>query len=205
MEIQARSRATQLLLGVGLALFLFGTAIVYGWNFTAWIGGSRLGTTEFPLGNPHDVAVDSHGRIYLAEGFSHRIQRYSPKGQFELGWFVPTAGLFGLRTAPDDRVQVATERSNKLLVYSSDGQLLSSERYRKEYEARDFISETETTGGYTIRNGILPRVIEMHSGRTVISTSWPKRLIAYPFPAVAYNVLGLSLIVLSNWRRGRST
>ena len=109
--------SSRILAGIGIPLFPFGVAIAPVWEF---VGGSGLATTEFPLGHPVNAAVDSKDRIFVAENFHHRVQRYSSNGNFEMGWFVPTSGAFALRTISDDRVQIATARANKLLTYSCD-------------------------------------------------------------------------------------
>src|SRR5207245_479741 len=62
--------AALLLCGGGLGLLALVLALV-----AAWFGGPQLTTTEFPLGHPVNVAVDSQGRIYVAENFYGRVQR----------------------------------------------------------------------------------------------------------------------------------
>src|SRR5688572_3677847 len=81
----------------GGAILLFSVAIIPAWELTAWIRGPEASASmQFPLGHLEDVAVDSQGRIFVAEGLFHRIQRYARDGKFERGWFVPTAGAFAL-------------------------------------------------------------------------------------------------------------
>src|SRR5688500_7504051 len=176
-------------------------AIIPSWTLVSWIGGPRLTATEFPLGHPMDVAVDSQGRIYVAENFYHRVQRYSPDGKFQLGWSVPTAGAFALRTTPDDRIQVATARANKLLTYSADGELLHGLYQALEDRFTEFESEKRTTGNYAARRGLLPHIDDTRTGRTIIATPIQKRLLSGPFPAAAYCLAGLALIALADWRR----
>jgi hypothetical protein len=104
------------------------------------------------LGEVRDVATDPQGRIYVAEGFYARVQRYSADGEFEVGWPVPTAGFFALRTTSDGQLQVATARGNKLLTYTADGQLVSEGTHDGRL-AQEFAAENETTGGLAARGG----------------------------------------------------
>lgn len=198
--------SARVLLAVGLPIFLFGLAIIPGWHIAGMVGVPDLATTEFPFGDLEDVAVDSRGRIYVGEGLhGARVQRYSPEGEFERGWFVPTSGAFALRTTPDGRVQVATIRGRELLTYTSDGDLLDSQHWSLQKEDRysEFSSETDTTGPYVIRRGLMPRVIDTRTGRTVVATPWPKRLVAGPFPAMLYALVGVVLLWMSDRRQRR--
>jgi NHL repeat len=192
----------KLLLGIGVPLFLFGMAIVPGWRLAKWIGGSRLTRVEFPLSDPSDVAVDSKGRIYVADGMYSRVQRYSPEGRFQLGWFVPTAGVFALKTLDNDRLQVATARANKLLTYSADGDLITGLYWQDTDHYLEFANERRTTGGYVVRRGLLPHV-DARDGQTIIATPASKRVISGPFPAMAYCVVGLAFVAAAEWRRRR--
>jgi hypothetical protein len=188
--------------GIGKALFFVGPALAIGGCLWSRFSAPEQAPVEFPLGEVHDVATDSRGRIYVAEGFYARVQRYSPGGEFELGWSVPTGGVFALRTTPDDHVQVATARANKLLTYNADGQLVSATTHDGKM-SQEFASETETTGDYAVRRGLCPHVVDMRTGQTVISTPWPKRLVAAPFPALGYTGLGLLLFGVSELLRRR--
>ena len=192
----------KLLLAIGAPLFLFGVAIIPAWELLKWIGGPRLAAVEFPLSDPRDVAVDSQGRIYVAEGMYSRVQRYSPEGQFQLGWFVPTAGVFSLKTREGDRVQVATARANKVLTYSADGYLITGLYWQDTDHYLEFANEQTTTGGYVVRRGLLPH-IDAPDGQTIIATPAPKRVISGPFPAMAYSAVGLAFVAAAELRRRR--
>jgi hypothetical protein len=188
---------------VGAVIFLFGFAITPAWLIGAWVGGQKLSGMEFPLSHVADVAVDSHGRIYVAESFFQRIQRYSPEGRFERGWFVPTSGVFALRTTADDRVKVATARASKLLTYSPDGQLLDAIEWGKYNYYAEYEGELETTGRMVIRGRLMPRIEYSGTGRVVIATPWAKRLISPLFPAEAYCLVGVVMLALGEWHRRR--
>ena len=116
---------------------------------------------------------------------------------------MPTSGAFALRTTSDDRVQVATARANKLLTYSCDGKLLTGQYGRNENDFESYASEMETRSKYSARRGLLPRIVNRDTGQTVIATRWPKRLVAAPFPAVAYAATGLLFLGAAEWRRRR--
>jgi len=193
----------RVLIAIGMPMFLFGWANVPAWKLIGWIGGSGLATTELPFGDLDDVAVDSKGRIYVADGFHSRVQRYSPDGEFERGWYVPTSGVFALRTAANDEVHVATARANKLLKYNSDGDLLSGQYRLKEDYYQEYESETETTGPYAVRGGLLPHVVDTRTGGTVITRPWHTGLIAPFFPAVLYSVIGFALVGVGELKRRR--
>jgi hypothetical protein len=193
----------RVLMAVGLPLFLIGWAIMPGWKAFAWIGGSGLATMEFPINDIADVAVDSQGRIYVADSFHSRVQRYSPDGEFEHGWFVPTSGVFALRTTANDEVKVATARANKLLKYNIDGELLDGEYWLKEDYYQEYASETETSGPYAIRRGLFPHIVDTRTGETVIETPWYKCLLMFPFPSMLYAAVGLGIIGLAELKRHR--
>ena len=48
-------------------------------------GDGQFGRAEFEMG-PTGIAVGPNGKIYVADVFNHRIQRFSSDGTFELAW-----------------------------------------------------------------------------------------------------------------------
>jgi hypothetical protein len=193
--------SSRILLIFGAALFFMGVGTVVGWKAFGWIAPSRSAETEFPFGDLIDVAVDDQGRIYVADGFYSRVQRYSASGEFERGWFADTAGVFALRTTATGLVEVATARANKLLTYTPDGQLLSDVRGPRLYST--YADDRTKAGPYKVKRGPLPRIVNSQTGRTVIATPLGRRLLAAPFPAMGYSFLGAALIALGEWRRRR--
>jgi hypothetical protein len=195
--------SSRVLFTIGATIFLFGIAIVPAWEIIASVGGSSLVTTPFPFGDLQDVAVDAHGRIYVAEGLYHRVQRYSPEGNFQCGWFVPTSGAFALRATTDDRILVATARANKLLTYDSEGQLLENLTSQPQSRYEEFSSQTGKASHYLIRHGLIPRVIDTRTGQTILATPASERLVTGPFPAMLYAAIGLAHIGIAEWHRRR--
>src|SRR5262245_7183543 len=116
---------SRVLHAIGLPIFLVGWVSGAAWPLTGLVSarttGFQLATTEFPLGDPTDVAVDSHGRFFVVDSLHLRVQRYSPDGEFQRGWLVPRK-VFALRTTADDQVIVGAEGGPR--TYSSDGELL---------------------------------------------------------------------------------
>jgi sugar lactone lactonase YvrE len=76
---------------------------------------------------PSGIAIDSAGNIYVAEiGSKHRIQKLRPDGTFIAEW---APGLYGPRKiaiGPDDSIYVVDSGRNRIVKFSSDGQVLAS-------------------------------------------------------------------------------
>ena len=196
--------SSRILQAIGTPVFVVGVVSGVGWPLTgligAWTGSFHLATTEFPLGGPRDVAVDSSGRLYVVDSLYLRVQRYSPDGEFQRGWFVPRK-VFAVRTTPDDRVVVGAEGGPR--TYSGDGELLEVLSDADELRRQGLVRGKEATGPYAVRRGLVADVIDTRTGRTVIATPWPLHLIASPFPACLYFVTGVAIIGLADWRRRR--
>jgi hypothetical protein len=196
--------SARVLHAIGISIGLFGWVSGLGWPLTAlvsaWTNGFQLATTEFPLGDPRDVAVDSQGRFYVVDSFHLRVQRYSPDGEFQRGWLVPRK-VFAVQTTADGRVVVDAEGGPR--TYSSDGELLEVLADGDELHRLGLVRGRETPGPYAVRRGLLPHVIDKRTGRTVIVTPWPLRLIASPFPAFLYFAIGVAFTGLADLRGWR--
>jgi hypothetical protein len=192
---------SRVLFAVGMPIFLFGAFMAPAWKLAGWLGGDYFATIEFPLGDPRDVAVDSRGRIYVADSVHSRVQRYSPEGEFQRGWFVPTSGVFALRTTAANEVMVATARANKLLTYTGDGDLLDGRYCMKEDRYREYAEEQDTAGPYAVRRGLFPHVVDTRTGEAVVTTHGIKRLLLFPFPALLYAAVGIAFLGASELRR----
>lgn len=199
--------SSRVLGAIGLPVFLFGFVSGASWPLTGLVSalttGFQLATTEFPLGMPSDVAVDSQGRFYVVDRLHLRVQRYSPDGEFERGWFSPRTDeklkVFVVRRGDDDRVIVG--EGPRTYTYTSDGELL--EIRSDEDELRQVLWGKAPTAPYAIRGSLIPHIVDTRTGRTVIATPWTLRLIASPFPAFVYFLIGVAFIGLADLRRRR--
>lgn len=194
--------SSRVLYAIGKPICFLGCISGVGWPLTglvsAWTTGFQLPTTEFPLGDPTHVAVDSHGRFYVVDSLHLRVQRYSPNGEFERGWFVPRK-IFAALTTPDDRVIVGAEGGPR--TYSPDGELLEVNPDEGELRRLGLVRGKEPTGPYAVHRGLIPRIVDKGTGETVIATPWPLRLVGSPFPAFVYFFGGVAIIVLGDARR----
>ncbi len=76
---------------------------------------------------PNGIAIDHTGNIYVAEiGSKHRVQKLAPDGTFIAQW---APGLYGPRriaVGPDDSVYLVDSGRNRIVKFSSDGQVLAT-------------------------------------------------------------------------------
>jgi DNA-binding beta-propeller fold protein YncE len=80
-----------------------------------------LGPGDFSY--PRALSAGRDGRVYVVDK-SARVQRFSPDGQFELGWTMPekqSGKPVGLHVADDGRVFVADTHYHRVIVYSAEG------------------------------------------------------------------------------------
>jgi hypothetical protein len=91
-------------------------------RFVQWWGGKGTGPGQFDV--PHSIAVDSRGRIYVADRSNNRIQIFDPAGRFLNQWtnFGTPWGLF----IKDDRIYVVDGTANNCLLIATlkDGRIL---------------------------------------------------------------------------------
>lgn len=92
------------------------------------------GAPGVPFNLPTDIAFDSAGCIYVADGYGNaRVHKYAPDGQLILSWGAPGAGpgQFDLphcvRVDADDRVLVADRANNRIQIFDTGG------RYQGEW------------------------------------------------------------------------
>lgn len=188
----------RILIATGAALFLFGVGVTPAWLAFQSFGGRSQSATEFPLGHLVDAAADSKGQLYVADGIYRRIQQYSPDGHFQRGWSVP--GIVGVRVTADDQLEVATRSASTVQVFRPDGTMAV------EFRADNIWSYSPTykdAGPRLARSGLLPRIVDRETGRTVVSTPLAKRLLAAPLPAMAYAAIGIALLAVGERLRRR--
>ena len=196
-----RRRILKLVEGGGAALLLLGMLLFFIRGSGGLFGEGVGPTTRVPLGDPCDVAVDSLVRIYVADAFAQRIQRFSSDGRFDFGWPVNSPKPFAIRTTAGDRVEVAKVLGEELNIFTADGVLVRSESWNEPDLYRKLLEETRTRGNLSFGAG---RIYDAGTGRTIINdTAW-LRLTAAPFPAFLYVVAGLAVLASASWAERRN-
>ena len=108
-------------------IFRYMTAIGIFCFFAAFVlptFGNLLRWVEFPAIYQTKTIKSSDGRFYSATIPLQRIQRYSSKGEFELGWFVEAGGgSFAIGLTKDGNIVSASARAKLVQVFSPDGTL----------------------------------------------------------------------------------
>lgn len=155
---------------------------------------------DFPLGEPEGIAVDSQGRIYIGLQFYHRVQEYDKRGNFLVGWRIPTGARFRLRVNSKDELEVIAARREGLMRYSASGELLWRRSNVTDQMFADFGPEgekrCETPDGIVIvieRSLLFPRIVELFpSGerRQILQMPWYKWVLMGPLPAWLWIPLG---------------
>ncbi len=93
--------------------------------------GSRGdGTGQF--NEPRAIAVDQQGNIYVADTLNHRIQKFSPQGEFLKAWGEAgkEQGQFdkpkGIAVGPDGNVYVSDTWNHRIQVFDPEGNFLKT-------------------------------------------------------------------------------
>jgi DNA-binding beta-propeller fold protein YncE len=93
-----------------------------GGTFIKWWGGKGTGPGQFNM--PHSIAIDSKGRVYVADRSNNRIQIFDQDGRFLNQWtnFGTPWGLF----IKDELIYVVDGTENNCLLVASikDGKVL---------------------------------------------------------------------------------
>ena len=156
---------------------------------------------ELPLGALEGIAVDSEGNIYCGVGYYSRVQVYDSEGHYIRGIFIDSAwGAFRIRINPNDELEVATVRNDKLYRFGKDGTLVAElsdvHHYFNEFgeigETQYYDEKQNVTyqirwspfGAYVIKKS--------SSGQRIIIVRTPfhKRLFQGPFPAWFFAMVG---------------
>ena len=195
--MRRRSRITLTLAGSALLVLGIG-GFVFGPLISAMVPLTR--SARFPLGDADSADTDAAGRVYVTDGFYKRVQRFSPAGDFELGWHIVGAvGPFRLRTGPDSTIEVAAAKARSVFVYSADGEFLTRRPLEVPFE--QFASATEPR--HVVRNSLSfrRRIVRVSDGEPFIMDGVPLALVRGPFPAWAFGFAGMVLLIVA--QRGR--
>jgi hypothetical protein len=111
-------RLTQL----GLARVMLAAGVI---GMAGLVGLPRLGDhlqqVELPAVFATTTLSAADGRRYSLSGSLRRVQRYSPAGAFELGWFVPGQGMLAIGITADDRIVIGSNDPKSSQIFSADG------------------------------------------------------------------------------------
>ena len=85
-----------------------------------------------PFNRPTNIAVGPRGHLYVSDGYGNcRVHRFSPSGVLERSWGVPGTGPgqfylpHGIAVAADGRVFVCDRESDRIQIFSPDGEYLA--------------------------------------------------------------------------------
>jgi DNA-binding beta-propeller fold protein YncE len=85
-----------------------------------------------PFNRPTNIAVGPRGHLYVSDGYGNcRVHRFSPGGTLERSWGEPGTGPgqfylpHGIAVATDGRVFVCDRESDRIQIFSPDGEYLS--------------------------------------------------------------------------------
>jgi DNA-binding beta-propeller fold protein YncE len=85
-----------------------------------------------PFNRPTNIAVGPKGDFYVSDGYGNcRVHQFSPKGQLKRSWGTPGTGPgqfylpHGIACAADGRVFVCDRESDRIQIFSPDGEYLS--------------------------------------------------------------------------------
>ena len=85
-----------------------------------------------PFNRPTNIAVGPNGDYYISDGYGNaRVHRFSPTGQLKHSWGEPGRGPgqfylpHGIACAADGRVFVCDRESDRIQIFSPDGEYLT--------------------------------------------------------------------------------
>ncbi|MGZ5174337.1 MAG: peptidyl-alpha-hydroxyglycine alpha-amidating lyase family protein, partial [Burkholderiales bacterium] len=85
-----------------------------------------------PFNRPTNIAVGPKGDLYVSDGYGNaRVHQFSPTGQLKRSWGSPGRGPgqfhlpHGIAVASDGRVFVCDRESDRIQIFSPDGEYLS--------------------------------------------------------------------------------
>lgn len=93
-------------------------------------------TFEWPMGYARGIITLPDGRYAAPHWHSGRVQLYDSNWRFIRGWRVDAyGGMFTLRASEPDKLEVITARSQRLKIYTFDGQMISEVKLTHEQYA----------------------------------------------------------------------
>jgi DNA-binding beta-propeller fold protein YncE len=85
-----------------------------------------------PFNRPTNIAIGPNGDLYISDGYGNsRVHRFSASGQLKRSWGEPGRGPgqfhlpHGIACAKDGRVFVCDRESDRIQIFSPDGEFLS--------------------------------------------------------------------------------
>ena len=85
-----------------------------------------------PFNRPTNIAVGPRGHLYVSDGYGNcRVHRFSPSGTLERSWGEPGTGPgqfylpHGIAVHADGRVFVCDRESDRIQIFTPDGEYLS--------------------------------------------------------------------------------
>lgn len=192
-----------ILIIMGAGLFSFDNLVMR--KVSAGLG-LNLKNTEFPLGNPGGLAIDSRGRIYLGLQAYGRVQLYSGEGRFIRGFLVPTDGVINIWVDENDALHADLSRVYQ--IFDSGGRLLRSERIvladhgiRLSRKAPGTMQSDTSGNTYELRDREwFPKVVKTTSdGREELVIQNPIHLwiMGSPQPALTVAAVGMLVVAIS--------
>jgi hypothetical protein len=149
-------------------------------------------TVELPNADPTSLAVDQHGALYVTSTALGRIQKYSPDGRFEHGWFVESrGGVFGIAVQPAGLIEVCAQRRKQLALFDTDGRSVPSPSPMScDPQAPRF--HVTQVGGFRIeKHATVPTIEVLSADGARRFTIWPPPLLPLWSPVIAWIMAAL--------------
>lgn len=83
------------------------------------------GTGQGQFNLPHDVWVDSRGRVLVADRENNRVQCFTPDGRFQSVWPTELIGPAAIAVDADDIVYIPEHNSGHFSILNLDGESLA--------------------------------------------------------------------------------
>jgi DNA-binding beta-propeller fold protein YncE len=91
------------------------------------------GNDDKSFGSPTDIAWDSQGNTYIADGYGNsRVAKFDKSGKYVMSWGTPGSGPSQFRTVHSiqfdskDRAYVSDRENNRIQIFDASGKLLNT-------------------------------------------------------------------------------